>query len=60
LLFPILPYPQALRFLIQGTTSNPVFLPDLASAMTDSIKAPVQGVQGVGGMFGGLFGKKKK
>jgi AsmA protein len=47
-------------FLIQGTTSNPVFLPDVAGAMAGTIKAPVQTVEGVGGMFGGLFGKKKK
>ncbi len=47
-------------FLVQGTTSNPVFLPDVAGAMTGTLKAPVQTVEGVGGMFGGLFGKKKK
>jgi hypothetical protein len=28
--------------------------------MTGTLKAPVQTVEGVGGMFGGLFGKKKK
>ncbi len=47
-------------FMIKGTTSNPVFLPDVAAAMGNTMRAPVQGVQGVGGMFGGLFGKKKK
>ncbi|HUS19517.1 MAG TPA: AsmA family protein [Terriglobales bacterium] len=47
-------------FMIRGTTSNPVFVPDLAAAMGSTMKAPVQGVQDVGGMFGGLFGKKKK
>jgi AsmA protein len=47
-------------FLIQGTTSNPVFLPDVAGALAGTVKAPVQTVEGVGGMFGGLFGKKKK
>ena len=47
-------------FLIKGTTSNPVFIPDVAAAVGNTMKAPVQGVQGVGGMFGGLFGKKKK
>jgi hypothetical protein len=46
--------------MIKGTTNNPVFLPDMAAAMGNTMKAPVQGVQGVGGMFGGLFGKKKK
>jgi AsmA protein len=49
-----------LPFLIQGTTSNPVFLPDVAGALTNTAKAPVQSVQGVSGMLGGLFGKKKK
>jgi AsmA protein len=49
-----------LPFFIQGTTQNPLFLPDVAGAMAGTMKAPVQGVQGVGGMFGGLFGKKKK
>lgn len=47
-------------FLIRGTTSNPVFIPDIAAAMGSTVRAPVQGVQGVGGMLGGLFGKKKK
>jgi AsmA protein len=49
-----------LPFLIQGTTSNPVFLPDMAGAISSTAKAPVQTVQGVGGMLGGIFGKKKK
>jgi len=48
-----------LPFLIQGTTSNPIFLPDVAGAMGSTIKAPVQGAQGIGGIVGGLFGKKK-
>lgn len=47
-------------FLIKGTTNNPMFIPDVAAAVGNTMKAPVQGVQGVGGMFGGLFGKKKK
>jgi AsmA protein len=46
----------SLPFLIQGTTSAPVFLPDMAGAMTNTVAAPVQGV---GGALGGLFGKKK-
>jgi AsmA protein len=45
----------AIPFLVQGTTSNPVFLPDVAGAMGNTAKAPVQGV---GGLMG-LFGKKK-
>jgi len=48
-----------LPFLIQGTTSNPIFLPDVAGAMGNTVKAPVQGAQGLGGIVGGLFGKKK-
>ncbi len=47
-------------FLVQGTTSNPVFLPDVAGALAGTAKAPVQTVESVGGIFGGLFGKKKK
>ncbi|MGH9670465.1 MAG: AsmA family protein [Terriglobales bacterium] len=44
-------------FLIQGTTSAPIFVPDLAGAMTNTVTAPAEGV---GGILGGLFGKKKK
>ncbi len=47
----------ALPFLIQGTTSNPIFVPDVAGAMTQTVAAPVEGI---GGALGGLFGKKKK
>ena len=49
-----------LPFLIQGTTSNPVFLPDVAGALGNTAKAPVKGAESVGGILGGLFGKKKK
>jgi AsmA protein len=45
-----------LPFLIQGTTSNPVFLPDVANAMGQTITAPAKGV---GGILGGIFGQKK-
>jgi AsmA protein len=47
----------SLPFLIQGTTSAPIFLPDVAGAMANTVTAPVQGV---GGILGGMFGKKKK
>jgi AsmA protein len=47
-------------FLIQGTTASPVFIPDVAGALTNTAKAPVQSVEGIGGALGGLFGKKKK
>jgi AsmA protein len=46
-----------LPFLIQGTTSNPVFLPDVAGALGDTAKSPVQAIEGLGGLFGV---KKKK
>lgn len=44
-------------FLIQGTTSAPIFVPDVAGAMTNTVAAPAQGVTGI---LGGLFGKKKQ
>src|SRR4051812_15651083 len=45
-----------LPFLIQGTTANPIFVPDVANAMGQTITAPAKGI---GGVFGGLFGQKK-
>lgn len=51
---------KGIPFLIQGTTANPVFLPDVGGMMGQSVQAPVQGVEGVGGILGGFFGKKKK
>jgi AsmA protein len=45
-----------LPFLIQGTTSNPVFLPDVANAVGQTITGPAKGV---GGILGGIFGQKK-
>jgi hypothetical protein len=41
-------------FLIQGTTSAPVFVPDVAGAVTN-----VASPEGVSGILGGIFGKKK-
>ena len=43
-------------FLVQGTTSNPVFIPNVAGAMGNTVAAPAKDL---GGVFGGLFGKKK-
>jgi AsmA protein len=51
---------KGIPFIIQGTTANPVFLPDVGGMMGQTVEAPVQGVEGVGGILGGLFGKKKK
>ena len=51
---------KGIPILVQGTTSNPVFLPDMAGVMQNTVTAPVQGVQGLGDALGGLFGKKKK
>lgn len=42
-----------LPFLIQGTTSNPIFVPDVAGQLGGTVAAPAQGV---GGILGGLLG----
>ncbi len=46
-------------FMIQGTTQNPIFIPDVAGMVGNTLKAPVQGTQGITNVLGGLFGKKK-
>jgi AsmA protein len=51
---------KPIPFLVQGTTSNPVFLPDVGGLVTNTITAPGQGAQGLGGILGGFFQKKKK
>jgi AsmA protein len=48
---------KGVPFLVQGTTSNPVFLPDVGGMVSNTVQAPAQGL---GGILGGLFGKKKK
>lgn len=51
-------------FKIQGTTSNPIFLPDLAAMAgglgKDSANSPVSAASQASGIIGGLLGKKKK
>lgn len=48
---------KGIPFRVQGTTSNPVFVPDVGSMMGNTVQAPAQGL---GGILGGFFGKKKK
>jgi len=45
-----------LPFMIKGTTSNPIFVPDVGKAIGSTVTAPAQGV---GGLLNGLFGHKK-
>jgi AsmA protein len=47
----------AIPFTIKGTTSNPIFIPDVGKAIGSSVTAPAQGV---GGLFNGLFGHKQQ
>ncbi len=53
---------KGIPFRITGTTNNPVFVPDVAGAVGSMVsgQAQQQGVGGVLGNLGGLFGKKKK
>jgi AsmA protein len=51
-------------FMVQGTTSSPVFVPDVAGMVSSSLVSSLQpqqqaGQQGLSGMLGGLLGKKK-
>ncbi len=51
---------KPIPFRIEGTTQNPVFLPDMGSMLGNTVAAPAQGVQqGIGGIFG-IFQKKKQ
>ena len=47
-------------FSITGTTSNPIFVPDVAGAFKDTLSAPGDKAQNLGNLVNGLFGKKKK
>jgi AsmA protein len=58
---------SGIPFLIQGTTSNPVFIPDMAGVVKGLTKngAPglpngTQGQQDLGGLLNGLLNRKKK
>jgi AsmA protein len=52
-----------ISFRIQGTTSNPIFIPDVAGMAGNVVKngatAPVGAAKSATGALGGLFGKKK-
>jgi AsmA protein len=54
---------KGIPFKVEGTTSNPVFIPDVAGLATGFAKGSVSDVGSVGGAakgaLGGLFGKKK-
>ena len=52
--------PGTIPFLIQGTTASPIFVPDLAGQMGNTMGAPAQGAQGVGGILGGLLGGQQQ
>jgi AsmA protein len=47
-------------FTITGTSSDPLFKPDLKGLVTDKLKDMTGGGKAVGTMLGGLFGGKKK
>lgn len=47
-------------FKIAGTTSSPVFIPDVGGTLGTMVPGTSQGAAGVLGNLGGLFGKKKK
>ncbi len=50
----------SIPFMIQGTTSQPVFVPDVAGMVKGAIPNPLQQQNGVGGMLQGILGGKKK
>jgi AsmA protein len=47
---------RGVPFKIQGTTANPVFVPDVSAAVGNILKSPDSAIK----TLGGLFGKKKK
>ena len=51
---------KPIPFRIQGTTQNPVFMPDVGGMIGNTVTAPAKGVQGgIGGILG-IFQKKKQ
>jgi len=50
---------RGIPFRIQGTTANPVFVPDVSAAVGNVLKNPESAAGGVKAL-GGLFGKTKK
>lgn len=53
----------SIPFMIQGTTSQPVFVPDVKGAVTSGLTNALQQKtkqQGVGDLLQGIFGKKKQ
>lgn len=55
---------NGIPFIVQGTTSNPVVLPDVSGMAKNALKGSVPGGQGspanaATGLVGGLMGKKK-
>src|SRR5580692_11744177 len=55
---------NGIPFIVQGTTSNPVVLPDVGGMAKNALKGAVPGGQGspanaATGLVGGLLGKKK-
>jgi AsmA protein len=61
---------NGIPFLIQGTTSNPIFVPDVAGVVGNVLRSRIEGLNNttdsssqtdvVSGILGGLLGKKKK
>ena len=61
---------NGIPFLIQGTTSNPMFVPDVAGVVGNVLKSRIEGLDNktdssgqtdvVSGILGRLLGKKKK
>jgi AsmA protein len=51
--------PADIPFRIKGTTTNPVFVPDVGRAVGDLVASPDAAMKAAGAL-GGLFGGKKR